>query len=169
MNLALSPPANGFPITNGNEVDDDIDMSVATTARFASGMILPPPEIKCKCYSPFANNLYSTNPYENPAVIDRTAPFVSKHADPALFEDKIRENKRSDPHFSFLNPADPYHAYYRYRMAKVAQGETGDGSTVEKDGKLDLDEEHAAPVDVGVEPPIPEYIMDMPNISSIDL
>lgn len=169
MSLALSSHANGFPITASNGVDDDVDMSVATTIRFASGMILPPPEIKCKLYSSFADNPHLTKPLETPAVIDRTAPFVSKHADPALFEDKIRENKRSDPNFSFLNPADPYHAYYRYRMAKVAQGETGDESSAEKDGKLDSSEEPAAPLDVGVEPPIPEFIMDMPNISSIDL
>jgi splicing factor 3A subunit 1 len=54
-------------------------------------------------------------------------------------------------------------------MAKVAQGETGDESATDKDGKLDSSEEPATLVDVGLEPPIPEFIMDMPNISSIDL
>ncbi|KAJ2989100.1 hypothetical protein NUW54_g8895 [Trametes sanguinea] len=71
--------------------------------KFASGLILPPPEIK--------------------SVIDRTAQFVARSANPPQFEDKIRENQRGDPKFAFLNPADPYHAYYRHRMEKVVRGE----------------------------------------------
>ena len=56
-------------------------------------------------------------------MIDRTAQFVARSANPPQFEDKIRENQRQDPKFSFLNPADPYHAYYRHRMEKVVRGE----------------------------------------------
>jgi hypothetical protein len=50
----MSLIANGVSVTNGNGVDDDVDMSIATTARFASGMILPPPEIKCERRLTFA-------------------------------------------------------------------------------------------------------------------
>ncbi|KAJ7632416.1 Pre-mRNA splicing factor PRP21 like protein-domain-containing protein [Roridomyces roridus] len=117
--------------------------------RFTSGMILPPPEIK--------------------SVIDRTALFVARSANPPQFEDKIREGQRSDPKFSFLNPADPYHAYYRHKMDRVAQGDTGEDSAPDKDGQGNGDAEDAEPVDVGVEPPPPEFIMDLPSISAIDL
>jgi hypothetical protein len=105
------------------------------------------------------------------AVIDRTALFVARSANPPQFEDKIREGQRSDPKFSFLNPADPYHAYYRHRMDKVAQGDLGDEASPEKEGKGEGEEgaEPAEFVDIGLEPPPPEFIMDLPNISSIDL
>jgi splicing factor 3A subunit 1 len=38
-----------------------------------------------------------------------------------------------------------------------------------RDGVMMKSEEPAAVLDVGLEPPIPEYIMDMPNITTIDL
>lgn len=104
----------------------------------------------------------------NVAVIDRTALFVARSANPPQFEDKIREGQRNDPKFSFLNPADPYHAYYRHRMDKINRGEI-DESTPEKDGKENGDVQPAQVLDIGVESPPPEFIMDMPNISSIDL
>lgn len=94
---------------------------------------------------------------------------MARSANPPQFEDKIREGQRSDPKFSFLNPADPYHAYYRHRMDKISQGDLGDESTA-KDGKAEGEEDEAMEfIDVGQEPPPPEFIMDLPNISSIDL
>lgn len=133
---------------NGNgAVDASMDY-ITNGPRFASGLILPPPEIK--------------------SVIDRTAIFVARSANPPQFEDKIREGQRSDPKFSFLNPADPYHAYYRNKMEKVAQGDMGDDSTP-KDGQENGAAEVLEPVDMGVEPPPPEFILDLPSISSIDL
>jgi splicing factor 3A subunit 1 len=105
-------------------------------------------------------------------VIDRTSAFVARSANPPQFEEKIRENQRNDPKFSFLNPADPYHAYYRHRMARVAAGEAeedgaGAAGAAPKDGEAPAPER--APVDVGKEPPAPEFILDMPPISAIDL
>ncbi|KAF9050687.1 hypothetical protein BDZ89DRAFT_940258 [Hymenopellis radicata] len=119
------------------------------TARFASGIILPPPEIK--------------------SVIDRTAVFVARSANPPQFEDKIREGQRSDPKFSFLNPADPYHAYYRNKMDKVMQGDMTDDSTPEKLAKEENGQTPTQSMDSGLEPSPSMFIMDMPNISSIDL
>ncbi|KAJ8517550.1 hypothetical protein ONZ45_g5272 [Pleurotus djamor] len=117
--------------------------------RFASGLILPPPEIK--------------------SVVDRTAQFVARSANPPQFEDKIREGQRSDPKFSFLNPADPYHAYYRHRIEKVMRGEALDDGPQEKVDKEATQGQQAEPIDFGVEPPAPEFVMDLPNISAIDL
>jgi len=103
------------------------------------------------------------------AVIDRTATFVVKSANPTHFEDRIRENQRQDPKFSFLHPADPYHAYYRDRLEKVAKGEVDDEDTP-KEGKEPTDQPVEKPVvDMGEEPPVPQFILDWPNISTVDL
>ncbi|KAI0244426.1 SF3a splicing factor complex subunit [Massospora cicadina] len=51
-------------------------------------------------------------------IIDRTAAFVARND--KAFEDKVRESKRDNPQFSFLNPGDPYYAYYRYEVSRNA-------------------------------------------------
>lgn len=102
------------------------------------------------------------------AVIDRTALFVARSANPPQFEDKIRDGQRSDPKFSFLNPVDPYHAYYRHRLDRIAQGDLGE-ETVQKETKPDGQAPLSEPVDLGVEPPQPQFILNLPNISAIDL
>lgn len=101
------------------------------------------------------------------AVIDRTALYVARSANPPQFEERVREGQRSDPKFSFLNPADPYHAYYRHRMDKVEQGEVEDESAM-KDKEAEVAEPKEA-VDMGVEPPAAEFIIELPHMSSIDL
>lgn len=103
------------------------------------------------------------------AVIDRTALFVARSANPPQFEDKIRENQRQDPKFSFLNPADPYHAYYRHRMEKIEAGEELDDTSQEKEKVDGVEEMPMILEDLGVEPPQPQFAMDMPNVSPIDL
>ena len=101
-------------------------------------------------------------------MIDRTASFVARSANPPQFEDKIRENQRQDPKFSFLNPADPYHAYYRHRMDKVNRGELDD--EVQHEEKVETEEPMPQKeVDLGVEPLQPEFILEASNISAIDL
>jgi splicing factor 3A subunit 1 len=103
------------------------------------------------------------------AVIDRTATFVVKSTNPTHFEDRIRENQRQDPKFSFLHPADPYHAYYRDRLEKVARGDMDD-EDVQREGKGPSDEPAEKPVvDLGKEPLAPQFILDWPNISAVDL
>ncbi|EIW85252.1 hypothetical protein CONPUDRAFT_117951 [Coniophora puteana RWD-64-598 SS2] len=141
------------PIENGLGSTDDVVMQNGTkesSLRFASGLILPPPEIK--------------------SVIDRTALFVARSANPPQFEDKIRENQRQDPKFSFLNPMDPYHAYYRHRMDRIAAGEEVDEGGSEKAKPATIVEQ--APVvqeDLGLEPPQPQFVIDLPSISPVDL
>lgn len=168
VEIQTMPGLNGHP--NG-----DVDMDAAVkdgVLRFTSGIILPPPEIKCKSCLVTICSIQCIHYIDLlTAVIDRTALFVARSANPPQFEDKIRENQRSDPKFSFLNPADPYHAYYRQRMEKIAQGDLGDEATPDKGGKMEEGEGKAETmaVDNGQEPPAPEFIMDLPNISSIDL
>ena len=105
-------------------------------------------------------------PYSITAAIDRTALFVARSANPPQLEERVREGQRSDPKFSFLNPADPYHGYYQYRMEKVARGEVEDETVQKEKGEKD---EQMEVIDVGVEPPSAEFILELPNISSLDL
>ncbi|KAF8520200.1 Pre-mRNA splicing factor PRP21 like protein-domain-containing protein [Hysterangium stoloniferum] len=126
----------------------------AGAARFVSGLILPPPEIK--------------------SVIDRTAGFVARSANPPQFEDKIRENQRHDPKFSFLNVADPYHAYYRHRMEGVMNGDIMEEATPGAKGpgqEMQIDESDllSKVKTYGKEPPPSEFHLDLPNISGVDL
>ena len=106
----------------------------------------------------------------NTAIIDRTAKFIAQTQDPRKFEDKIRETQRQDPKFSFLNSADPYNAYYRHRMEKVARGEVDDEPAAEKEGGKEAEQEvPEREIDRGLEPPTPEFIYDEVNISAIDM
>ena len=81
---------------------------------------------------------------------------------------RIRENQRQDPKFSFLNPADPYHAYYRHRMEKVNHGEVEDEVVGEK-GEQPKEAEPVEKVDLGLEPPQADFILDAANVSAMDL
>lgn len=110
-------------------------------------------------------------------MIQKTANFVANSQNPPLFEDKIRENQRSDPKFSFLNPIDPYYAYYQDRLDRLMRGETldddatptpgGTGSVTPGAGTAGGAESDA--VDIGIEPPVPEFTLDIPNLSTFDL
>ena len=158
---------NGLHVNGTPDVDMEFSSS-GGSLRFSSGLILPPPEIKCTfSFSISSHRLIVFCA----AVIDRTALFVARSANPPQFEDKIREGQRSDPKFSFLNSADPYHAYYRHRMDKVVQGDFGDDSTPDKEaeGEGENSSARVEVIDLGKEPLAPDFIMDMPNISSIDL
>ena len=159
-------------ITNGHYMNGNTDYEMADVnpvgaVRFTSGLILPPPEIKCELFRIYFSCPTTDTTSKFKAVIDRTALFVARSANPPQFEERVREGQRSDPKFSFLNPADPYHGYYRHKMEKVAQGELEDDTP--KDVKDNEVAEPKEPVDLGLEPPLPEFIMDLPNISVIDL
>ncbi|KAI0029832.1 Pre-mRNA splicing factor PRP21 like protein-domain-containing protein [Vararia minispora EC-137] len=141
------PPTNGS-VPNGSIASANHDGY--SSLRFSGGLILPPPEVK--------------------SIIDRTATFVARSANPPLFEDKIRENQRSDPKFSFLNPADPYHAYYRHRVDKVTRGEVDEEATPSKDASVAPEDGKPAVVeDIGTEPPPAEFILSVHNVTAHDL
>lgn len=59
------------------------------------GLIIPPPEVR--------------------NILETTATFVGRK--PAL-ESKVRQRHQDDPRFTFLHPSDPYHAYFRQRVAQ---------------------------------------------------
>ena len=160
-----APPSNGHLPHEENGVHEH-----AKEPKFASGLILPPPDIKCTHNITHIPTTITDNNIRLLviAVIDRTAAFVARSANPPQFEDKIRENQRQDPKFSFLNPADPYHAYYRHYMDKVNRGEVDDEQKPEKTTEKQ-EEKPVEVVDRGLEPPVPEFILDVSNVNAVDL
>ncbi|CAE7869715.1 unnamed protein product, partial [Symbiodinium sp. KB8] len=57
-------------------------------------------------------------------IVDKTAEFVAKNG--PEFEAKIKEKQGADVKFSFLEPDDPYHAYYREKVKRLEAGDTAD-------------------------------------------
>jgi hypothetical protein len=49
--------------------------------------------------------------------VDKTAGFVARNG--AEFEHRIKQNEVNNPKFNFLNPGDPYHAYYQHRVVQI--------------------------------------------------
>ncbi len=95
---------------------------------------------------------------------------MNRSSDPLQFEVKLRESRRTDPAFSFLNSADPYHAYYRNRLEQAMRGELLDVLPVDVDNnKAGEAGESKVSEDYGKPPPPTEFILEMPNISVVDL
>jgi splicing factor 3A subunit 1 len=153
---------NGVEATNGSSVPG------LGHSKFIAGMIYPPPDIRSEqfhgtCYKHVLTNTLTI------AIIDRTASFVARSANPPQFEDKIRESRREDPKFSFLNSADPYHAYYRHRIQKIEGGD--EDVVMDSKPKDDLIAKPVGPPKevVPKEPPPQEFVMEIPHIGAADL
>ncbi|XP_060586452.1 splicing factor 3A subunit 1-like [Ruditapes philippinarum] len=116
------------------------------------GIIYPPPEVR--------------------NIVDKTASFVARNG--PEFESRIRQNEQNNSKFNFLNPADPYHAYYQHKVKEFREGK-GQEPQVPKGQGLGL----SKPLEVAKiiqEPVIPtepppefEFIADPPSISAFDL
>lgn len=61
---------------------------------------------------------------------------------------------------------DPYHAYYRHRLDKVNRGEVDEEVVQDKEEQTEAAPEKE--VDLGMEPPAPEFILDATNINAVD-
>lgn len=126
----------------GPERVADVDME----EEVPEGVIYPPREIR--------------------AVVDKTAQFVARSG--PQFEERIRENERANPKFSFLNPRDPFHAYYLYKIRLTREGRGGDaalGDTPAQRPGGAAQKEKPVPK----EPPAFEFSIDLPPISAQDL
>lgn len=53
-------------------------------------------------------------------IVDKTASFVARNG--PEFESRIRQNEQNNAKFNFLNPADPYHAYYQHKVKEFREG-----------------------------------------------
>lgn len=117
-------------------------------------------------------------------MIDKTASALHKSANPTQLETKIREGQRTDPKFSFLNSADPYHTYYLFMQARLREGNTEDGSSALVDGEqgkggrpdgsnagLISNGNEGAEVDKGKpkEPRELEFVVERPSLPAVDL
>eukprot|EP00794_Sanderia_malayensis_P016898 gene16898-18604_t len=132
------------------------NQEVEAVARPTIGIIYPPPESK--------------------DIVDKTANFVARNG--PEFEERIRANEANNPKFNFLNPNDPYNAYYQHKKKEFQEGDqqglavpksTGTTSSAQqKITKQALPQviEHIVPKEA---PPPFEYIADPPSISAIDL
>lgn len=79
-------------------------MSLPPEQMEGVGLIIPPPEVR--------------------SILEITASSVGRK--PA-FEFKVRQRHQDDPRFTFLHPTDPYHAYFRQRVAQFRALATNNG------------------------------------------
>ncbi|KAM0911812.1 hypothetical protein ACQ4PT_013231 [Festuca glaucescens] len=105
--------------------------TVATHTR-TIGIIHPPPDIR--------------------VIIEKTATFVAKNG--PEFERRIVQLNQGNAKFNFLQPSDPYHAYYQHRIAEIAaQPSSTDASVAESEDGQQLPSDSAAPADGSDEKP----------------
>lgn len=57
------------------------------------------------------------------AIVDKTANFVARNG--PSFENKVKEAESNNSKFNFLNPHDPYHAYYLHKVKEFSEGKLG--------------------------------------------
>ncbi|XP_037114379.1 splicing factor 3A subunit 1 [Syngnathus acus] len=121
------------------------------------GIIYPPPEVR--------------------NIVDKTASFVARNG--PEFEARIRQNEINNPKFNFLNPNDPYHAYYRHKVNEFKEGKAVEPSaavpkvmlqtmqqTQQLPQKVQVIQEAIIPKEP---PPEFEFIADPPSIAAFDL
>eukprot|EP00795_Rhopilema_esculentum_P012737 gene12737-3463_t len=96
------------------------------------------------------------------------------------FEERIRANEANNPKFNFLNPNDPYHAYYQHKKKEFhendQQGITPAAPKAAPSQQTTQIKQIKQAVPQVTEPVVPkepppdfEFIADPPSISAIDL
>lgn len=103
------------------------------------------------------------------AIIGKTALHVARSTTRQQFEERLRESRKEDPKFSFLNPTDPYHAYYRQRVDRIVAGEEDEETVPGANDNAMAVDAPAAPVDQGDEPPPMQYSLDIPPLPAVDV
>ncbi|KAF3851060.1 hypothetical protein F7725_012832, partial [Dissostichus mawsoni] len=113
------------------------------------GIIYPPPEVR--------------------NIVDKTASFVARNG--PEFEARIRQNEINNPKFNFLNPNDPYHAYYRHKVNEFKEGKGQEPSAavpkVMQQAMLQAQLPQKAVIQETVVPKEPP--LNPPSISAFDL
>ncbi|XP_044978530.1 probable splicing factor 3A subunit 1 [Hordeum vulgare subsp. vulgare] len=84
--------------------------TVATHTR-TIGIIHPPPDIR--------------------VIIEKTASFVAKNG--PEFERRIVALNQGNAKFNFLQPSDPYHAYYQHRVSEIADAPPASSDAADPD------------------------------------
>ncbi|XP_066500734.1 splicing factor 3A subunit 1 [Hoplias malabaricus] len=151
------PPVQ-ISATENNKVDEQKEETPAT--KPIVGIIYPPPEVR--------------------NIVDKTASFVARNG--PEFEARIRQNEINNPKFNFLNPTDPYHAYYRHKVNEFKEGKGQEPSAAVPKvmQQQNLQQSQQLPQKVQAQviqetvvpkepPPEFEFIADPPSISAFDL
>ncbi|EEB09139.1 splicing factor Sap114 [Schizosaccharomyces japonicus yFS275] len=112
------------------------------------GIILPPPEIR--------------------DIIEKSAAYVARNG--SAFEEKIRQNERSNPKFAFLDHQDPYFRYYQHRLDEVRKGNVQKSIKTASTTGTNLARPIVKPVSAAPPAPAPYLFSDpLPSISAQDL
>ncbi|RLV97799.1 hypothetical protein DV515_00011477 [Chloebia gouldiae] len=145
------PPAQPAPPAESKPPEEE-PKEEAAPAKPVVGIIYPPPEVR--------------------NIVDKTASFVARNG--PEFEARIRQNEINNPKFNFLNPNDPYHAYYRHKVSEFKEGKAQEPSAaIPKVMQQQQSAQQQLPQKETVVPKEPppefEFIADPPSISAFDL
>ncbi|XP_006010684.1 splicing factor 3A subunit 1 [Latimeria chalumnae] len=145
------------PQAENNKAPDE-PKEESPTSKPVVGIIYPPPEVR--------------------NIVDKTASFVARNG--PEFEARIRQNEINNPKFNFLNPNDPYHAYYRHKVNEFKEGKAQEPSAAVPKVMQQQAPQQQLPQKVQAQviqetivpkdpPPEYEFIADPPSISAFDL
>ncbi|KAL5479911.1 hypothetical protein EMCRGX_G023512 [Ephydatia muelleri] len=123
----------------------------APASKSMVGIIYPPPEVR--------------------NIVDKTADFVARNG--REFEERIKHNEAGNAKFNFLNPHDPYHAYYQHKIKEIQEGVAQELASTHQTQPLAASKPPTAIVtepEVPSEPPSEwEYLVTTPSISGVEL
>ncbi|KAF5908116.1 splicing factor 3A subunit 1, partial [Clarias magur] len=153
------PPVQLSQPEANNKADEQKEETPAT--KPIVGIIYPPPEVR--------------------NIVDKTASFVARNG--PEFEARIRQNEINNPKFNFLNPSDPYHAYYRHKVNEFKEGKGQEPSAavpkvMQQQAMQQAQQQLPQKVQAQVihetivpkePPPEFEFMADPPSISAFDL
>lgn len=153
------PPALSLPPPrHAGEEEGGLSLPPPSAAqRFASGqLILPPPTMR--------------------TLVDKTASYIARNG--PGFEQVLRktDKEKKENRLPFLDPSDPYHAYYARTLDRIRRGEPLDpvGMPGTPDGQADALAHPTAPEEPVAQdddtPPAPFlFSSDMPTTTAMDL
>jgi hypothetical protein len=95
---------------------------VPPSVKAKIGIIYPPPEVRSNfCTLRLSiTNLFRSLLLSLLDIVDKTAIFVARNG--PSFESKVKEAEANNSKFNFLNPHDPYNAYYLHKVREFAEG-----------------------------------------------
>ncbi|KAJ2474199.1 SF3a splicing factor complex subunit [Coemansia sp. RSA 2322] len=107
------------------------------------------------------------------SIADKTAEHVAKSGD--AFQQLIRDKYQGNAKFSFIQPNDPYHAYYEHMVEKFKLGAatndsvTNTGSATDISNPMDVDASATQETEAPEQPNPLQFAHAMPAISAQDL
>ncbi|KAI1303530.1 SF3a splicing factor complex subunit [Mortierella claussenii] len=153
--MSIAPPPlptaiRSFGVPNGIEEKPPAQESTEAMEQdedvASVGIIYPPPYIR--------------------EIADRTAAAVSGSDSGAILEERLRQSEKHNSKFCFLNPTDPYHAYYAFKIKEAKSGKAPKAAEIKAEIEAKVEETIKPPPE---EPPALEFMTPMPSVSAQDL